>query len=937
MNDYENGIITGSIGLGVDYYKGEKGDKPVKGVDYFTKEDIDEIAAQIEGDGIDLSDYAKKEDVEAAIAGITFPTETDPVFTASAAASITPTDISSWNSKSDFSGDYEDLTNKPTIPTKTSDLTNDSDFVAQSELSDYATKSYVDDAVANVPTGGEYTAGSGIEIDENNVISNLNYPDFMWLILKENFANDIDVIKKCFTKQQVIDGLNGGRIVYLPNAIAEGLNIGSDNTELNNSYLGYVNLINYGTSELSGYTSASQLPLEQDTYLYAKKKVIFKWKKGNITPHIQYNNKGTPTTLGNMFESINTSLANKQDAIIPAVPTTDGSYKLTTSISSGTATTEWTEDSGSGSSYTFTNGLTESDGTVSWNLYDRIRKGQGERSILEGTATNAGVDAHAEGEYTKANGAASHAEGESTTASGYASHAEGNNTVASGARSHAEGVGTHAIGAGSHAEGIGTYTFGEYSHAEGNYTEATGNNSHAEGQYNVADSNSIFQNIAGNGTPSAHSNSFARDWNGNEYLAGDLFVNCSDYTTDANGLTTENAGGSKVATESYVDQAIADIPTGGEYTADVDDLFIASIYSQLGLSDSTIASSIAPLPIAATADEFIELSKKGVWFDNIYSNGFVSSDFSKLKSELGITNIRQININSSGVALSANNFQYNYNTNSLTYRFYKVGNAGIYVMITNIQDIKKLGEFIKNAIPAVPTTDGSYKLTTSISSGTATTEWTEDSGSGGSSYTAGDGISIDSNNVISNTIPVYDTVFRGRRHTKEEQIQALLKGYILYDPTDNMKITKEDLGLSQCLQEELVNEKTINRTNQASYTCHEYTMLKLIKKADNAGVLEWFYGGNSRKFKFFQVRNDTGYTGNHTTIVGDIVNLNTRIPTAPTADGSYKLTSTTTSGSSTYSWVADSGSTSYTAGNGISIDSNGVISLDLSSAEGVGF
>lgn len=32
------------------------------------------------------------------------------------------------NEKSDFSGDYEDLTNKPTIPTKTSQLTNDSGF-----------------------------------------------------------------------------------------------------------------------------------------------------------------------------------------------------------------------------------------------------------------------------------------------------------------------------------------------------------------------------------------------------------------------------------------------------------------------------------------------------------------------------------------------------------------------------------------------------------------------------------------------------------------------------------------------------------------------------------------------------------------------------------------------------------------------------------------
>ena len=43
--------------------------------------------------------------------------ETDPVFTASAAHGITSTDISNWNGKSDFSGSYNDLTNKPTIPT----------------------------------------------------------------------------------------------------------------------------------------------------------------------------------------------------------------------------------------------------------------------------------------------------------------------------------------------------------------------------------------------------------------------------------------------------------------------------------------------------------------------------------------------------------------------------------------------------------------------------------------------------------------------------------------------------------------------------------------------------------------------------------------------------------------------------------------------------
>lgn len=91
---------------------------------------------------------------------LTSYTETDPIYSASPAAGITAADISSWDAKSDFSGDYDDLTNKPTIgnatltiqkngtnvqtftanatsnktanitvPTKTSDLTNDSDFV----------------------------------------------------------------------------------------------------------------------------------------------------------------------------------------------------------------------------------------------------------------------------------------------------------------------------------------------------------------------------------------------------------------------------------------------------------------------------------------------------------------------------------------------------------------------------------------------------------------------------------------------------------------------------------------------------------------------------------------------------------------------------------------------------------------------------------------
>ena len=47
---------------------------------------------------------------------------------------VTANEKANWNNKSDFSGNYNDLSNKPTIPTKTSDLTNDSRFVNEQTL-----------------------------------------------------------------------------------------------------------------------------------------------------------------------------------------------------------------------------------------------------------------------------------------------------------------------------------------------------------------------------------------------------------------------------------------------------------------------------------------------------------------------------------------------------------------------------------------------------------------------------------------------------------------------------------------------------------------------------------------------------------------------------------------------------------------------------------
>ena len=83
---------------------------------YTLSSDLSDVATS--GDYSDLSNTpsipSKTSDLTNDSGFIT--TETDPVFSASAAAGITSTDITNWNGKSDFSGDYDDLENKPTIP-----------------------------------------------------------------------------------------------------------------------------------------------------------------------------------------------------------------------------------------------------------------------------------------------------------------------------------------------------------------------------------------------------------------------------------------------------------------------------------------------------------------------------------------------------------------------------------------------------------------------------------------------------------------------------------------------------------------------------------------------------------------------------------------------------------------------------------------------------
>ena len=165
----------------------------------------------------------------------------------------------------------------------------------------------------------------------------------------------------------------------------------------------------------------------------------------------------------------------------------------------------------------------------------------GEYSHAEGNTTKAlGNNSHSEGNQSKAFADSSHAEGykteagvEGNSASGSTAHAEGNQTKAQGSGSHAENYMTQAIGKNSHAEGYYTKAIGEVSHAEGTNTIAR-KWQHVQGKYNIEDTDEVYAHIVGNGTSGTNrSNAHTLDWDGNAWFAGDV------YTKDGKVVTGE--------------------------------------------------------------------------------------------------------------------------------------------------------------------------------------------------------------------------------------------------------------------------------------------------------------------------------------------------------------------------------------------------------------
>lgn len=195
------------------------------------------------------------------------------------------------------------------------------------------------------------------------------------------------------------------------------------------------------------------------------------------------------------------------------------------------------------------------------------------------------------------------------TGSGSLSINRAENTVV-GTNSVAVGTLVLAEGDSAFAEGYGASAAGMYSHAAGHGTRANHKAQFVFGKFNIPDDNASaateignYVEIVGNGSDSnSKSNARTLDWNGNEWLAGNLQFksNSASYNTilqpsdlssaTANTTLTLPSTSGTIATQEYVSSAISGISVAEEISVAASDWVLTN-----GVYVATKTSSKRPI------------------------------------------------------------------------------------------------------------------------------------------------------------------------------------------------------------------------------------------------------------------------------------------------------------------------------------------------------
>lgn len=374
-------------------------------------------------------------------------------------------------------------------------------------------------------------------------------------------------------------------------------------------------------------------------------------------------------------------------------------------------------------------------------------EGQGSSTgtvTIDGTNynTNAiGISDHVEGYQTcsSASGKGKHAEGYLTVAySGDGAHAEGIKTIASSVGTHAEGQSTSASGSSAHAEGYDTLAQGYYSHAEGNNTRAQGDNSHTEGYYTRATgdkSNAIGSYTLSNYTAQ---HSFG---SGNYSIDFDSYKKSQEVVTVTNEAP-EWIANTKYAYASIVQHTENDVTTYYIAHMDVPDVYHPDAPIVVNYNDFSNKWH----PYSPSANE--DTSQVTEWDNSGYTSGTVV----KITEADGTVRYYQChNDVPTYVPLTDTTF---WHTQSLNSTFNKYNMSYYYKWLETVGNAKNEYHGRSNAraldwdgneylngdlyvgcnadstggiklarIPDPPTTDGTYTLQATVSSGTITYTW----------------------------------------------------------------------------------------------------------------------------------------------------------------------------------------------------------------------
>ena len=278
----------------------------------------------------------------------------------------------------------------------------------------------------------------------------------------------------------------------------------------------YVEIVGNGTA-VSARSNARTLDWNGNEYIKGK------LQSAGLTDGTTTQNMTTIVNLPTRVDTINTNLTNEVTNRQNADETLQSNINTKMNISGGKFTGEVEFNEIDGNCINFDSGiyinkkngstLLGSNGTLAWiGTPDTTLTMRGNENRPTYNGNNVALQVDVNNKLNKTN----------PYGTGSFSMNRKSNTVI-GSYSFAEGYQTEARGEASHAEGRQTQARGENSHCEGQNTIATGINQHVSGKYNIEDTENKYAEIIGNGTAvSARSNARTLDWNGNEYLAGNL-------------------------------------------------------------------------------------------------------------------------------------------------------------------------------------------------------------------------------------------------------------------------------------------------------------------------------------------------------------------------------------------------------------------------------